>query len=97
MHFFGCLIFMILALLLFVGVALLLVVSKVLSLFGIQLPWFKIIKPGDFNYTHFQKQTNGNYSQQAQENTYLQGEQADKKKVFTEDDGEYVEFEEVKD
>lgn len=97
MQIFGCLIFLLLGLLLFVGVALLLVVAKVLSFFGIDLPWFKIIKPGTFYSTRFQNPGNGNYGQQAQNNSYLQGEQTDKQKIYTEDDGEYVDFEEVKD
>lgn len=97
MQIFGCLIFLLLGLLLFVGVALLLVVAKVLSFFGIDLPWFKIIKPGAFHSTRFQNPGKGNYGQQAQNNSYLQGEQTDKQKIYTEDDGEYVDFEEVKD
>lgn len=90
----GCLFFVILAVVLFVICALLVVIQRILSVFGIQVPWFKFIKPESFNYS----QQRHNEQIQSETTTYSTNpEQTEKKKIFTDDEGEYVEFEEIKD
>ena len=96
MQVFGCIGMFLLAGVLMVLAAILVLIQKVLALFGIQLPWFKFIKTGNFgNPYDFGGQQSS--AQQSSGTTYTTGEQIEKKKVYTEDDGEYVEFEEVKD
>lgn len=97
MQIFGCL-FMLGGIILLVVVFLFLgIITKFLSLFGINLPWAKWL-----NGSHWYTYTNSPFTENKQEGTqtYTQPDtsaKVEKKKVFTEEDGEYVEFEEVKD
>lgn len=91
----GCLFFVILAVVLFVICALLVIIQRILSVFGIQVPWFKFIKPETFNYS--QQRHNEQIQSETTTAYSTNPEQTEKKKIFTDDEGEYVEFEEVKD
>lgn len=73
-------------------------IQKILQTLGINLPWFKFIKT-ESNYSR------NNDSQEGENTTknrtiYSSKEIIEKKKVFTEEDGEYgeyVEFEEIRE
>lgn len=96
MQFFGCLFMLVGIILLVLAFLLIGIVTKVLSLFGINLPWEKWLNGRWYTYTNAPHAGN----QQEGSQTYSQPDtsaKVEKKKIFTEDDGEYVEFEEIKD
>ncbi|MCF0186049.1 MAG: DUF4834 family protein [Bacteroidaceae bacterium] len=96
MGFFGCLVAGILfAFLLVLGLGLF-VLQRIMALFGIRLPIEKFIRmktgqPFDFS-------NNRNYeSQQKEESTTNTSSASPKKQLYGDNEGEYVEFEEIKD
>lgn len=92
----GCLFFLILAIVLFLVMGVLSILVKVLSALGINIPWFKFIKtPTSFNPGDFQQQNTSSSTQQS--TTFSQEQPKERKKIYAEDEGEYVEFEEIKE
>lgn len=95
MQYLGCLFFVLIGVFLIIIIGILLAIQKILQTLGINLPWFKFIKT-ESNYSR-------NNDSQENENTtknrtiYSSKEIIEKKKVFTEEDGEYVEFEEIRE
>ncbi len=95
MQFLGCLFFVLLGVFLVIIIGILLVIQKILQALGINLPWFKFIK----TESSYSRNNDSQESKNTTKNrtTYSSEEVIEKKKVFTEEDGEYVEFEEIRD
>ncbi|MBR6988653.1 MAG: DUF4834 family protein [Bacteroidaceae bacterium] len=94
MHFFGCLFFVIIGVFLLFIIGIMSFIQKIFQVFGFNLPWFKTYKTENFNYS----KDNTDNEKGSQNNTiYSTEEFIKKKKIYTEEDGEYVEFEEIKE
>ena len=92
MQFLGCLFFVLIGVFLVIIIGILLVIQKILQALGIN---FKFIK----TESSYSRNNDSQESKNTTKNrtTYSSEEVIEKKKVFTEEDGEYVEFEEIRD
>lgn len=74
----------------------LLILQKVLSLFGIRIPIEKIIRV-NMGGQPFTFDGNNPSNSSRQQTTTTKSSVTDKKQMYADDEGEYVEFEEIKD
>ena len=95
MHLFGCLFFVIIGAFLLLIIGILSFIQKILQAFGLNLPWFKFYKTENFNYSKDNTPGNGKGSQNS--TIYSTEGFIKKKKIYSEEDGEYIEFEEIKE
>ena len=86
----GCLFALVVGFIVFFGIAFGRILNFILSLFGIRLP-------NGFDMPHgANQQTRADFNAREQQNAARQNTGRQQEKIFTKDESEYVDFEEVK-